>query len=49
MLAVTDPGPDGAGPLQIEVGGTVPGYGKVKAIAQHGTTWVVQTEHGAIQ
>ena len=27
----------------------VPGYGKVTDIAQHGTAWVVQTEHSAIQ
>ena len=35
--------------LQIAVGDTVPGYGKVTDIAQHGTAWVVQTEHSAIQ
>jgi hypothetical protein len=41
-------GEDGA-PLQIAVGTQIPGWGKVKSIDQRGTTWVVQTENGAIQ
>ena len=49
MLAATDPSPDGTGPIQVEIGGQVPGYGKVKSIVQRGTTWVVQTERGNIQ
>lgn len=49
MLSVTDPGPDGAGPVQVQVGEQVPGYGKVKSIAQQGTTWRVLTERGAIE
>ena len=49
MLSVTDPGPDGAGPIQVQVGEQVPGYGKVKSIAQHGTTWRVVTERGPIE
>ena len=41
-------GEDGA-PLQIAVGTQIPGWGRVKSIDQRGTTWVVQTENGAIQ
>ena len=35
--------------LQIGVGDQVPGYGKVTAIQQRGSAWMVQTDHGAIQ
>jgi len=35
--------------VEIAVGDQVPGYGRVNAIAQRGSTWAVQCEHGAIQ
>ena len=41
-------GGDGA-QIQVAVGDTLPGYGRVKSIAQHGTTWGVATDHGDIQ
>jgi len=41
-------GGDGA-QIQVAVGDTLAGYGRVKSIAQHGTTWVVATDHGDIQ
>ena len=41
-------GGDGA-QMQVTVGESVPGYGKVTSIAQKGTGWVVTTEHGVIQ
>jgi hypothetical protein len=48
MLAQIDrSGGDGA-ELQIAVGDSIPGYGKVKSIGQIGPRWVVTTEHGVI-
>ena len=35
--------------VEIAVGDEVPGYGRVNAIAQKGSAWVVQCEHGTIQ
>jgi len=35
--------------LQVKAGETVPGVGRVVSIAQRGTAWVVQTDHGVIQ
>jgi hypothetical protein len=40
-------GGDGA-QIQVTVGDTIPGWGKVKSVAQRGTSWVVNTEHGVI-
>ena len=48
MLAEVDrSGGDGA-ELQVAVGDSIPGYGKVKSIGQVGARWVVTTEHGVI-
>ncbi|MEO8715148.1 MAG: hypothetical protein ABI369_09055 [Acetobacteraceae bacterium] len=41
-------GGDGA-QLQVTVGDTIPGWGKVKSVEQRGTSWVVSTEHGVIE
>jgi hypothetical protein len=49
LLAQVDRGGGDGAQLQVVVGDTVPDYGRVKSIAQKGTTWVVTTEHGAIQ
>jgi hypothetical protein len=49
MLAEIDRSGGEGAQLQVAVGDTVPGYGKVTDIAQHGTAWVVQTDHSAIQ
>ena len=35
--------------VEIAVGDEVPGYGRVNAIAQKGSAWAVQCEHGTIQ
>ena len=48
MLAEVDrSGGDGA-ELQVNVGDSIPGYGKVKSIGQVGARWVITTEHGTI-
>jgi len=48
MLAEVDrSGGDGAD-LQVNVGDSIPGYGKVKSIGQVGARWVITTEHGTI-
>ncbi|VFU17621.1 hypothetical protein [Methylocella tundrae] len=49
MLAAIDGPGDQEGPLQVAIGASIPGYGKVKSIDQRGAAWVVQTERGVIQ
>jgi hypothetical protein len=49
MLADMDRGGEESKPIQVSVGGQLPGFGRVIKISQHGTSWVVQTEKGAIQ
>lgn len=49
MLAEIDRGGGDGAQLQVAVGDSIPGYGKIKSIAQRGTSWVVTTENGAIQ
>jgi hypothetical protein len=49
LLAQVDRGGGDGAQMQVVVGDTVPDYGRVKSIAQKGTSWVVTTEHGAIQ
>jgi hypothetical protein len=49
LLAEVDRGGGDGAQMQVVVGDTVPDYGRVKSIAQKGTSWVVTTEHGAIQ
>ena len=41
-------GGDGA-QIQVTVGEVIPGWGKVRSVAQRGTSWVVRTEHGTIE
>jgi hypothetical protein len=49
MLADMDRSGEESKPVQVSVGGQLPGFGRVIKISQHGTSWVVQTEKGAIQ
>src|SRR5271165_5146104 len=49
MLAEIDRGGGEGAQIQVAVGDTVPGYGRVKAVTQRGTAWVVETEHGTIE
>jgi hypothetical protein len=49
LLAEIDRGGGDGAQLEVLVGGTVPGYGKITSIGQRGTAWVVTTEHGNIQ
>ena len=49
LLAEVDRGGGEGAQIQLTVGDTLPGYGRVRSIAQHGTTWVVTTDHGNIQ
>jgi len=49
MLAQIDRGGGEGAQIQVAVGDTVPGYGRVKAVTQHGTAWVVETDHGPIE
>jgi hypothetical protein len=48
MLAAIDRAGDESAQLQVALGDTVPGYGRVKAVEQQGTIWVVKTERGTI-
>jgi hypothetical protein len=48
LLAEIDRGGGDGAQIQASVGDTIPGYGRVKSVSQHGTTWVVTTEHGNI-
>ncbi|MBO0709976.1 MAG: hypothetical protein J2P47_01725 [Acetobacteraceae bacterium] len=49
MLTEVERGGGDGAQLQITVGDMIPGWGKVKAVAQRGTSWVVSTEHGVIE
>ena len=49
LLAQDDRGGGDGAQIQVTVGDTLPGYGRIKSIAQHGTTWVIATDHGDIQ
>lgn len=49
MLAEVERSGEESAPLQVAVGGEVPGYGRVTKISQRGSEWVVQTEKGPIQ
>jgi hypothetical protein len=49
MLSELDPSGGEARQLPVSPGDDVPGWGKVVSISQHGTAWVVKTDHGLIQ
>lgn len=49
MLSELDRSGGEGSQLQVGVGDTVPGYGKITAIQQRGSSWTVQTDRGAIQ
>ena len=49
MLAQVDRGGGDGAQLQVQVGDTIPGYGRVLSVEQQGTSWVVRTEHGTIR
>jgi hypothetical protein len=49
MLAEIDCGGGDGAQLQVQVGDTIPGYGRVKSVSQRGTAWLVATESGTIQ
>jgi hypothetical protein len=49
LLAEIDRGGGNGAQIQASVGDTIPGYGRVKSVSQHGTTWLVTTEHGNIE
>jgi hypothetical protein len=49
MLAQVDRGGGDGAQLQVQVGDTIPGYGRVLSVKQQGTNWVVQTEHETIR
>lgn len=38
-----------ASQAEVQIGTDLRGYGRVRAIAQRGTIWVIQAEHGTIQ
>ena len=49
LLAEMDRGGGDGAQLEVLVGDTIPGYGKITSIGQRETAWVVTTEHGSIQ
>ncbi len=49
MLAELDRTGDVGNLLQVSIGDDVPGFGKVKSIAQQGAAWVLTAEHGTIR
>ncbi|MCR0984118.1 hypothetical protein [Roseomonas populi] len=49
MLSEVDRTGETGSQLQVAVGDDVPGYGKITAIAQQGSSWVVRAERGNIQ
>lgn len=49
VLSVLNSPPGGQTVIEVAIGSEVPGVGRIKAIFQRGTAWVVQTDAGAIQ
>lgn len=49
MLAEIGRGGGPGAQLEVQVGDSIPGYGRVLSVAQQGTNWVVKTEHGTIR
>ena len=48
MLAQVDRGGGDGAQIEVRVGDSIPGWGRVRSIAQKGASWVVTTEHGDI-
>jgi len=49
MLAEVDHSGGGGAQLEVQVGDTLPGYGRVLSVSQEGTAWLVKTEHGTLR
>ena len=49
VLSDAGAAPGQAGGRLVAVGDQVPGVGRVTSITPHGTSWIVQTDHGIIQ
>ena len=49
VLSDASAAPGQAGGRLVTVGDQVPGVGRVTSITPHGTSWIVQTDHGTIQ
>ena len=49
VLSVLNPALGGPTVIEVATGSEVPGVGRIKAIFQRGTAWVVQTDAGVIQ
>lgn len=49
VLSDANAAPGQAGGRLVTVGDQVPGVGRVTSITPHGTSWIVQTDHGTIQ
>lgn len=49
VLSNASAGPGQTGGRLVTVGDQVPGVGRVISITPHGTSWIVQTDHGTIQ
>jgi len=49
MLTALDRSGEADGQIQVAIGDVIPNYGRVKQIAQKGTSWVIETDQGTIQ
>ena len=49
VLSALNPATGNPAPIEVTVGDTVPGLGRVRSIAQRGTSWVVTTDGGVIE
>ncbi|WP_084705282.1 hypothetical protein [Beijerinckia mobilis] len=49
MLTALDRSGETDGQIQVAIGDVIPNYGRVKQIAQRGTSWVIETDQGTIQ
>jgi hypothetical protein len=49
MLTEVERGGGDGAQVQVMVGDTIPGWGRVISVEQRGTSWVVSTQHGVIE
>ncbi|ACB97394.1 hypothetical protein [Beijerinckia indica] len=49
MLTALDRSGEADGQIQVAIGDVIPNYGRVKQIAQKGTSWVIETDQGTIE